>query len=89
MTDINTSLARPSFDAPNTVLKESDAYDAPLRAHRLNKRTRFLFGNIAEILEEHEVVWNQSTSQRQLHSISISFNMMFSAFTEIPSKPLW
>lgn len=39
MADINTSLARPSFDPPNTVLKESDAYDAPLRTHRLNKRT--------------------------------------------------
>ena len=44
-------------DAPNIVLKESDAYDAPLHAYRLNERTWFLFGNIAET-DKYNRGWN-------------------------------
>ena len=44
-------------DAPNIVLKASDADDAPLHAYRLNERTWFLFGNIAD-LDAYNRGWN-------------------------------
>jgi len=44
-------------DAPNIVLNASDADDAPLHAYRLNERTWFLFGNIAET-DAYNRGWN-------------------------------